>query len=136
MKMTNELKSKVMTLGNKLTAETGNRAAAFVKAWEIVKTGAVEMTVRGVSFGTRQEALRRLAQYNPAAVRAFIMPEPENTADPAALAVMVMVQGGRGVYRLGYVPREMTGIARAMKSRPALRVITGDINGARLRLTV
>jgi len=134
--MTNELKSKVMTLGNKLTAETGNRAAAFIKAWEIVRAGAVEMTVRGVSFGTRQEALRRLARYNPAAVRAFIMPEPENTADPAALAVMVMVQGGRGVYRLGYIPREMTGIARALKSRPALRVITGDINGARLRLGV
>jgi len=131
-----EMKSKVMSLGNRLTAETGDRAAAFVKAWEIVKAGAVEMVVRGVSFGNRQEALRRLARYNPAAVRAFIMPEPENAADPAALAVMVMVQNGRGVYRLGYVPREMTGIARAMKSRPAIRVISGDISGARLRLTV
>ena len=135
--MTNrEMKSKVMTLGNRLTAETGDRPAAFIRAWAIVKAGAVEMAVRGVSFGTRQEALRRLAGYNPADVRAFIMPEPENKADPAALAVMVMVQGGRGVYRLGYIPREMTGIARALKTRPALRVITGDINGARLRLAI
>jgi len=131
-----EMKSKAMTLGNRLTAETRDRSAAFVRAWAIVKAGAVEMTVRGVSFGTRQEALRRLAQYNPANVRAFIMPEPENTADPAALAVMVMVQGGRGVYRLGYVPREMTGIARAMRSRPAIQVITGNINGAKLRLAI
>jgi len=130
-----ELKSKVMTLGNRLTAEIGDRSAAFVQAWAIVKAGAVEMAVRGVSFGSRQEALRRLARYNPANVKAFIMPEPENAADPAALAVMVMVQGGRGVYCLGYVPREMQGIARAMKSRPALRVITGDINGARLSLS-
>jgi len=134
--MTNGMKSKVMTLGNRLTAETGDRSAAFVRAWAIVKAGAIEMVVRGVSFGTRQEALRRLAGYNPADIRAFIMPEPENTADPAALAVMVMVQGGRGVYCLGYIPREMTGIARAMKSRPALRVVTGDINGARLRLAI
>ena len=136
--MTNkELKSKVMALGNRLTAETGNRSIAFVRAWAIVKAGAVEMAVRGVSFGTRQEALRRLAAYSPADVRAFIMPEPENVIDPAALAVMVMVQGGRGVYRLGYVPHEMTGIARALKNpRPALRVITGDINGARLRLAI
>ena len=129
-----ELKSKVMSLGNRLTAETGNRAAAFIRAWEIVKAGEIEMTVRGVSFGSRQEALRRLASYNPADVKAFIMPEPENKADPAALAVMVFVQGGRGVYCLGYIPCEMQGIARAMKARPAIRVITGDINGARLRL--
>ena len=135
--MTNkEMKSKVMTLGNRLTAETGDRSAAFIRAWAIVKAGAVEMAVRGVSFGTRQEALRRLAGYNPADILTFIMPEPENTADPAALAVMVMVQGGRGVYRLGYIPREMTGIARAIRGRPALRVISGDINGARLRLAV
>ena len=131
-----EMKSKVMTLGNRLTAETGDRSVAFVQAWAIVKAGAVEMAVRGVSFGTRQEALRRLAGYNPALVRTFIMPEPENPADSTALAVMVMVQGGRGVYCLGYIPREMTGIARVLQSRPTLRVITGDINGARLRLAV
>jgi hypothetical protein len=137
MEMTSrEMKSKVMRLGNRLTAETGDRSAAFVRAWAIVKAGAVEIAVRGVSFGTRQEALRRLAGYNPADIKAFIMPKPENKADPAALAVMVMVQGGRGVYRLGYIPREMTGIARAMRSRPAIRVITGDINGARLRLAI
>jgi hypothetical protein len=132
-----EMKSKVLTLGNRLTAGTGNRSAAFVRAWAIVKAGAVEMAVRGVSFGTRQEALRRLARYNPADVRAFLVPEPENPADPAALAVMVMVNGGRGVYRLGYVPHEQTAVARALPDRlPSIRVITGDINGARLRLAV
>jgi hypothetical protein len=132
-----ELKSKVMTLCNRLTAEIGDRSAAFVQAWAIVKAGAVEMAVRGVSYGTRQEALRRLARYNPADVRAFLVPEPENPADPAAIAVMVMVNGGRGVYRLGYIPRQETAIAKAMRGRlPAIRVITGDINGARLRLAI
>jgi hypothetical protein len=133
----NEIRSKVCTLGNRLTAEIGDRSIAFSKAWEIVKAGSVEVAVRGVSFGTRQEALSRLANYNPADVRTFIMPETENIVDPAALAVMVMVQGGNGVYRLGYIPRELTGVIRAMRNtRPALRVIAGDINGARLRLSV
>jgi hypothetical protein len=132
-----ELKSKVFTLGNRLTAEIGDRSAAFVRAWAVVKAGAVEMAVRGVSFGTRQEALRRLARYNPADVRAFLVPETENPADPAALAVMVMVNGGRGVYRLGYVPREQTAIARALPGRlPSIRVITGNVNGARIRLAI
>jgi hypothetical protein len=132
-----ELKSKAMSLGNRLSAGGNNRSAAFVRAWAIVKAGTVELAVRGVSYGTRQEALRRLARYNPADVKTFLVPEPENQADPAALAVMVMVNGGRGVYRLGYVPREQTSVVRAFRGKlPALRVITGDINGARLRLAI
>ena len=43
---------------------------------------------------------------------------------------------GKGVYKLGYIPRELTGVIRAMRnSRPALRILEGDINGARLRLS-
>jgi hypothetical protein len=115
----------------------GDRRAAFVRAWAVVKAAGLELAVRGVSFGNRQEALRRLAAYNPADVRAFLVPEPENPADPAAVAVMVMVNGGRSVYRLGYVPREQTGIARALSGRlPSIRVITGDVNGARIRLAI
>ena len=113
-----------------------NRSAAFARAWVIVKAGAVEMPVRGTSFGSRQEALRRLAGYDPSKVRAFVLvPEHDNPVDPHAVAVMVAVQGGRGFYRLGYVPREHTGIARAMQGcLPAIRVIVGNINGARIRL--
>ena len=80
----NEMRSKVFTLGNRLTAEIGDRSTAFEKAWEIVQAGSVEVAVRGVSFGTRQEALRRLASYNPVDVWAFIVPEPENPVDPTA----------------------------------------------------
>jgi hypothetical protein len=70
--MTNtELKSKVMTLGNKLAPRMGgDRRAAFVEAWAIVKAGGLKVAVRDVSFGNRQEALRRLAAYNPAAIKA------------------------------------------------------------------
>jgi hypothetical protein len=136
--MTNtELKSKVFALGNKLTPRMGDRRAAFIEAWIIVKAGAVTIPVRGVTVGTRQEAIRRLAAYNPADVRAVLVPEPENPADPAAVAVMVGVQNGKGLYRLGYIPREKTGIAAALRGRlPALRLLDGDIKGARVTLAV
>jgi hypothetical protein len=105
----------------------GDRRAAFVQAWSIVKAGGLEVAVRGVSFGSRQEALRRLAAYNP-----------------AAMAVMVGVQGGKGLYRLGYVPRTLTPVAAALGGKfPALRVVSGSWGwankttfGARLALAV
>jgi hypothetical protein len=144
--MTNsELKSKVMTLGNKLAPRMGgDRKAAFVQAWVIVKAGGLELAVRGVSFGNRQEALRRLAQYAPEQVRAVLVPEPENPADPAAVAVLVGVNGGKGLYRLGYVPRNMAPVAAALGGQlPALRVVSGFRDwankttfGARLALAV
>jgi hypothetical protein len=58
----NELKRKVMSLGNRL-ASGMDRSAAFIQAWAIVKAGGLELAVKGVSFGSRQAALRRLAAY-------------------------------------------------------------------------
>ncbi|MDR2741744.1 MAG: HIRAN domain-containing protein [Treponema sp.] len=143
--MTNgELKAKVMILGNKLAPRMGDRRAAFVEAWAIVKAGGLELAVRGVSFGNRQEALRRLAAYAPDQVRAVLVPEPENQVDPAAVAVMVGVQGGKGLYRLGYVPRTLAPVAAALGGKlPALRVVSGSWGwankttyGARLALAL
>ena len=128
------MKSKVMTLGNKLASRMG-RSDAFVRAWAIVKAGGLELAVKGVTFGNRQEAHRRLAAYAPDQVRTVLVPEPENKADPGAVAVIVGVQGGRGLYRLGYVPRTAAPVAAAMLGKlPALRVLDGDIRGARITL--
>ncbi|GHU83643.1 hypothetical protein FACS189468_8920 [Spirochaetia bacterium] len=113
----NELNRKAMVLGNKLAPRMdGDRKIAFVEAWAIVKAQGLTLPVKGVTQGTRQEALRRLASYRAEQVKAFIVPEPENPADPAALAVMVMVMvnGGRGVYRLGYIPRNQTAAVKAL----------------------
>ena len=133
-----QMKSRVMALGNRLTARLGgDRRAAFVEAWAIVKAGGMDVPVRGVSFGSRQEALSRLAGYDPSEVRAFLVPEPGNPHDPGAVAVMVGVQGGRGLYRLGYLPRgTAAAVALAVRGRATVRVSTGTVNGARLRLTV
>ena len=146
MTMTNiEMKSKVMSLGNRLAPKMdGDRTAAFIKAWAIVKAGGLELSVKGTSFGTRQEALKRLAAYQPAQIKAVLVPEPANPADPAAVAVMVGVQGGKGLYCLGYVPANMTAVVSVLGARlPALRVVSGTWGrthqttfGARIALAV
>jgi hypothetical protein len=122
-----ELKSKVMSLGNRLAPKmSGNKSAAFTRAWAIVKAGGLELAVKGVSFGNRQEALKRLAAYSPEQIKTVFIPEPNNPADPAALAVMVGVQNGRGLFCLGYVPREMTAAVSIIGGQlPALRVVSG-----------
>ena len=136
--MTNrEMKSKVMSLGNRLAPRMGgDRSAAFVQAWVIVKAGAVVLPVRGVMAGNRQEALRRLNAYKPAQIRAFLMPEPENKLDSHAIAVMVGVNGGRGYYRIGYIPVTETAKAAAIRGKVSISVLPGDINGARLSIAV
>jgi hypothetical protein len=144
--MTNsKMKSRVFTLGNRL-ARTMDRSAAFAEAWAIVKDGRLELAVKGVSFGNRQEALSRLAGYAPERIVAVLVPEPENPADPAAVAVMAGVQGGKGLFRLGYVPRQMAPVVAALAGAyglPALRVVSGSWGwankttfGARLALGV
>jgi len=136
--MTRETRRKVVTLANRLTPKMdGDKSAAFVKAWAIVKAGTIEITINGVSFGMRQEALRRLAKYEPAQIKTVLVPEPENKHDSEAIAVKVGINGGRGIYTIGYIPRTFTAIVKAIGANfPVLRVLTGDINGARLALAV
>jgi hypothetical protein len=131
-------KSAVCRIGNKLAAQGMDRRAAFRETWAIVKAGGLELVVRGVSFGTRQEALRRLAGYAPGQVRAVLVPEPANPRDPGAVAVMVGVQGGRGLYRLGYVPRNLVPVVSALRRQlPRFRLVEGEYSrGARLILAV
>jgi hypothetical protein len=123
-------KSTVCRIGNKLAAQGENRKDAFVRQ------GAVEVKTAGTSFGCRPEALARLAAYNPAQVRAVLMPEPENPVDPQALVVMVGVQNGRGLFRIGYVPRKAVPIVSALRVLLAVRVAGDTVKGLRFRFVV
>jgi hypothetical protein len=130
--MTNrELKSKVVSLGNRLAPRMdGDRAAAFTKAWAICKAGGLELAVKGTSFGNRQEALKRLAAYSPEQIRAVLVPEENNPVDKNAIAVLVGVNGGKGLFHLGYAPCEIAPVLAAMRGLhalqfPALRVVSG-----------
>ena len=143
--MTNrEMKSKVLSLGNRLATKGHNRSAAFAKAWAIVKAGGLVLAVRGVTVGSRQEALKRLVAYAPDQVKAVLVQEPTNPVDPAAVAVRVGVQNGRGFFTIGYVPKELTAIVRAIGANlTALSVVCGTWGrynnmttyGARITLT-
>jgi hypothetical protein len=65
------------------------------------------------------------------------VPESSNPIDPAAVAVMVGVNGGKGLCRLGYVPRSLGPVAAALGDQlPRLRLLDGVIRGARVRLAV
>jgi hypothetical protein len=144
--MTNkEMKSKAITLGNRLAPlMSGNRTRAFLRAWAIVKAGGLEIAVKGVTFGNRQEALKRLAVYSPGQIRAVLVPEPTNPQDGNAVAVMVGVQGGKGLIKLGYVPANLAQVVTAIGGQlPAFRVVAGTWGfshnttlGARVALAV
>jgi hypothetical protein len=126
-------KSAVCRIANRISRNV-SRHDAFVQAWAIVNAGAVEIKAAGTSFGRRPEALTRLASYAPAQVRAFIVPEPENPADPVALKIMAGVQGGRGLFCMGYIPREAVPVVATLRTLPAVRVVGDTVK--RLRFTV
>jgi hypothetical protein len=135
--MTNELKnrfSRVCSLGKRLFRNT-DRKEAFRQAWAIVKNS-LEIRAAGTSFGRRPEALNRLVRYAPSQIRAVAVAEPSNPVDPAAVAIMVGVQGGRGLYKIGYVPRAAAPVVAALRTLPAARVVGDTVKGLRLRFTV
>jgi len=131
MKITSETRGKVARLANRLTVRLdGNKSAAFRKAWQIVKAGGLEIAVKGVTFGRRQEALRRLAAYNPDQIKAVLVPETDNQYDKNAIAIMVGVQNGKGLLQIGYVPKELTATVSAIGGQlPAARVVSGSWTG-------
>jgi hypothetical protein len=55
-------KSAVCRIANRISRDV-SRHDAFAQAWAIVKAGGLEVAVRGVSFGTRQEALLKIAEW-------------------------------------------------------------------------
>jgi len=126
--------SKVCGLANRFSKGM-TRKEAFVKAWSIVRNGGLELPVTGVSFGSRQEAIGKLAKYDSKDIIALLVPEPDCKHDPEAIAVKVMVNGGKGIYTLGYVPRTDTKVVRAFLGRvPEIRLVDGETKGARIRL--
>ena len=107
------MKRKVMVLGNELS-RCMPRSKAFVAAWKVIKAGGLTLAVKGTSYGSRQEALRRLNKYNPAQIKTVLVPEPENPVDSGAIAVMVFIQGGKGMFTLGYISAKETAVVRAL----------------------
>ena len=123
------MKSKVMTIANKLVAKGWGRAAAMIRAWALVKLPRLETKVAGVTYGNRQKAIEHLARYAPEAVSIRLEREPGNEHDRNAVAVWAAVEG-TGRFCVGYLPRTLAAfIAPLMDAGRAVGAMFREVRG-------
>ncbi len=101
------IKSKVMTIANRLVKQGFTRSLATVKAWVIVKAKALRTKVKGTS--RRQNALEKLTSVNPADISVKLKREPRNAHDSNAVAVYAALKDNR-VFFIGYLPKAVAAI--------------------------
>ena len=88
-----KVKSKVMTIANRLVKQGLTRSIATVKAWIIVKATALRTKVKDTS--RRQDTLEKLAGVNPADISIKLKREPRNAYDSNAVAVYAALRNNR-----------------------------------------
>ncbi len=98
------LKSKVMTIANRLHKTGMSRTTATVKAWIIAKAEALTTRVTGVSYENRQKALKAISKYKPSEISITLKREPHNHYDRNAVAVYATLPN-RVCYCIGYLPK-------------------------------
>ena len=103
----NIIKSKVMTIANRLVKQGMNRRAAMLKAWVIAKASALQVKVKGTS--RRQNELEKLSSVNPADISVTLRREPHNSHDSNAIAVYAALTNHR-VFFIGYLPRAIASV--------------------------
>ena len=103
----NVIKSKVMTIANRLVKQGMNRRAAMLKAWVIAKASALQVKVKGTS--RRQNELEKLSSVNPADISVTLRREPHNSHDSNAIAVYAALTNHR-VFFIGYLPKAIASV--------------------------
>ena len=103
----NVIKSKVMTIANRLVKQGMNRRAAMIKAWVIAKASALQVKVKGTS--RRQNELEKLSSVNPADISVTLRREPHNSHDSNAIAVYAALTNHR-VFFVGYLPKAIASV--------------------------
>ena len=106
MKVTNKIRAKVCRMANNLVKEGYSKAAAFVKAWVLVKLEQVKIRVSGVTYGQRQKALEHLKKYKAEDISIQLIHESNNKYDRNAVQVIATVKN-KGSYCMGYLPRRL-----------------------------
>ena len=104
MKVTDKIRAKVCRMANNLVKEGYSKAAAFVKAWVLVKLEQVKIRVSGVTYGQRQKALEHLKKYKAEDISIQLIHESDNQFDRNAVQVVATVKN-KGSYCMGYLPR-------------------------------
>ena len=123
------MKSKVMTIANKLVAQGYTRSRAMLKAWILIKAPLVESKVSGVTFNNRQALIERLTHYDAKSVTVAFERDTDNSFDRNAIAVMASVNGSKSVC-IGYVPKALAVmIAPLMDAGKAVKTTFKGVSG-------
>ena len=129
MNAINKIKSKVMTMANRLVKQGFPRSAAMKKAWGVAKNPDISTKVKGVTMNRRQEAIAHLTRYAAADISITLERESDNIADNNAVAVIATVQG-KGSYKMGYVPKYLAMIiAPLMDAHKAVTAAFREVRG-------
>ena len=125
-----EMRKAAMTMAAAIRAAKGwNKSNSLKWAWKMVKNQ-VAAKVAGVTFGRRQEAIKRLFNYDPRRVVFTLRRERANQYDHNAIAIDVTVIG-KGTYTgIGYLKRDVAKmIAPLMDKNIDPRIMEWDITG-------
>ena len=107
MKYTNEIKRRICILANRLKKMGLTLSAAFKKAWQLVKGQTICTKIAGVTKGSRQRALHRIATlYSPEQINVILERDKANLFDNNAVKVLISVSGS-SLYDLGFIPRNL-----------------------------
>ena len=128
--MKNAVKSKVMTIANRLVSQGWSRANAMTRAWVWVKLlPRLETKVAGVTYGNRQQALEHLTRYAPEAISIRLEREQGNEHDRNAVAVYATVED-KGAYHMGYLPRTVAAfVAPLLDAGKAVEAMFREVRG-------
>ena len=121
-----KVKSKVMTIANRLVKQGLTRSMATLKAWIIVKANALRTKVNGTS--RRQDTLERLAGVNPADISVKLKREPHNSYDSNAVAVYATLRDNR-VFFIGYLPKFVASVLAPLMDKDT------ELNAKAFRVT-
>ena len=102
------IKKAVCTMANELHKKGYNLSSAFRKAWRRIKQG-MTMRVVGVTYGKRQEDLKKLKHLRGFQIETSLERDKYNPYDKNAIKVMITIKKGN-IERsgcIGYVYREV-----------------------------
>jgi len=109
MKKITRIRKQVTSIANRINKKINNLSAAFRRAWQIVKGREFISKVSGVTFGTRQRALRKLEKYSAGMINVTLEREANNAYDVNAIKVLVHVGSG-DKYHLGFLPKDLAAL--------------------------
>ena len=128
MKTTTAIRKAVCTIANNLHKTGLTLSEAFKTAWHRVKD--TTFRAAGVTVGTRQKSLEKLAQFPLDDLAAGFRREPDNKVDKNAIQVCVAIKSLNVYCIAGYVPAVIAGqIAAAMDAGVKIRAIVKGVIG-------